>query len=56
MSEDPDKRTAKQKAWDEAKAADPRRAKLAAKRRARQADQIIDSVMESAAPILRARR
>jgi len=43
--EEPDQRTAKQKAWDDAKATDPRRAKLTAKRRQREASKILDSVL-----------
>lgn len=51
--EEPDQRTAKQKAWDEQKAASPQRAKLANKRRAREASRIMDSVLAS---LPRARR
>lgn len=53
---DEDQRTTKQKAWDEAKATDPRRHRAAAKRRARKADQIMDSVLTSLPTLMRARR
>lgn len=51
--EEPDQRTAKQKAWDEQKAASPQRHKLAAKRRTREASRILDAVMSG---LPRARR
>lgn len=54
--EEPDQRTEKQKAWAEMKANDPRRKKAAAKRRTREANKIMDSVLTSMPAIMRARR